>query len=396
MRFWSDERGQALVLTVMFMALLMGFMALAVDVGVLFRARRSVQATADAAAVAAALDYKYNQDMTMAQNAGKAASTANGYTDGTRGVVVTITRQTSGIYAACGDCFEAKVKVPNPTFFMSMFNFDSIDVGARAVAGRGTWENCMILLGKTGVDFNGVGAVDIELPRCGLIDNSSSSNAFSGNGAITVNARSIGIVGGKSITGAATITPTPVLGIAPSGDPLGLNFPSTAGCNAALSYGGATTTTINQGCYNGLSTSGSSILHLNPGQYIFNGPVSLAGSSTITGSGVSILFNSTFSTAGAVTMQLSAPTSGSMNGILFFESPADSNTFSLVGAASSNFQGIFYLPAAKADLSGAASMSLNAAFVVKQLATNGAVTINLGDYLSTNPNSPLSTVTLLE
>ena len=40
--------------------LLMAFLALAIDVGTLFRARRNMQIAADAAAVAGALDYKYN------------------------------------------------------------------------------------------------------------------------------------------------------------------------------------------------------------------------------------------------------------------------------------------------------------------------------------------------
>jgi hypothetical protein len=396
MRFWKDESGQALVMAILFMTMLLAFMALAVDVGILFRARRVVQAAADAAAVAAALDYKYNQDFASAQNAAYLATAANGYTNGSNGVVVTVIQENTGLYANCGDCFEAKVKAPNRTFFMSLFNYNNVDVGARAVAGHGTWENCVILLGGAGADFDSTGAATVNLTNCGLIDDSNSGNAFESTGAITMTAKSIGIVGGTSIGGASSITPTPVTGVTPSGDPLNLTPPSTAGCNAALSYSGSGNVTINPGCYDGASSSGSVNVTLTPGTYVFNGPISLAGASTISGTGVTIFFNNTFTVAGAVTMNLSAPTSGPWNGILFFESPADTNTFALNGAAASNLTGIVYMPNAKLDMTGAASMNLYLAFVVKQLQSTGAIALTLNDYLIKNPNSPLARVTLLE
>ena len=401
MRLWRDESGQALVMSILFMTMLLAFMALAVDVGILFRARRAVQAAADAAAVAAAEDYKLNgtNKLTYATNGGIAAATANGYTNGTKGVAVTITPLNTGLYSWCTGCMQATVNAPNPTFFMSLFNYNSIDVGARAVAGppkSGGWENCMILLGSTGADFNTTGSAAITLTNCGLIDDSNSGNAFSSTGAITMTARSIGIVGGTSIGGASSISPTPTTGITPSGDPLNLPAQSTAGCGAGLSYSGATTQTINQGCYDGLTTAGSMTLHLNPGTYVFNGPISLGGSSTITGSNVTIYFNSTFSIAGAVTMNLSAPTGGAMNGILFFEAPGDANTVFLNGAAASNLTGIVYMPDGKLDMTGAASMSLYLAFVVKQLQSTGAISMVVNDYLTLNPSSPLATITMLE
>lgn len=401
MRFLKDESGQALVMSILFMTLLLGFMALAVDVGILFRARRAVQSAADAAAVAAAMDYKLNgtNKLTRATNGGVAAATANGYTNGAGGVVVTITPLNTGLYSWCAGCMQATVKAPNPTFFMSLFNYNSIDVGARAVAGpakTGGWENCVILLGGTGADFDSIGAATVNLTNCGMIDDSNSSNAFTSTGAITVSAKSIGIVGGTSIGGGSSISPTPTTGITPSGDPLNLSAPSTAGCSGALSYTGASTQTINAGCYNGLSSAGSVTLHLNPGLYVFNGPVSLGGSSTITGSNVALFFNNTFTVAGAVTMDLSAPTSGAWNGILLFESPSDTNTVSLKGAAASNLTGIVYMPSAKLDMTGAASMNLYLAFVVKQLQSTGAINLTLNDYLSLNPSSPLAPITLLE
>ena len=53
MRNRSGENGQVIVLVLMSMGLLLGVLALAIDVGVLFRAKRNVQIAADAAAFCA-------------------------------------------------------------------------------------------------------------------------------------------------------------------------------------------------------------------------------------------------------------------------------------------------------------------------------------------------------
>ena len=67
MKSIRGESGQVLVLTVLCMAVLLGFMSLAIDVGLLFRAKRNVQIAADAAAIAGALDYKYNNSISSAK-----------------------------------------------------------------------------------------------------------------------------------------------------------------------------------------------------------------------------------------------------------------------------------------------------------------------------------------
>src|SRR5260370_26747482 len=85
----NEERGQALMLTALSFSMLLAFMALALDTGVLFRAKRRLQVAADAAAVAGTLDYLYNGSVTTAKAAAKAASSQNGFTDGSGGVSVT-------------------------------------------------------------------------------------------------------------------------------------------------------------------------------------------------------------------------------------------------------------------------------------------------------------------
>jgi uncharacterized membrane protein len=80
MRDSDNESGQSLIFVALSMAVLMGFMALAIDVGVLFRARRNMQIAADSAATAAALNYLYYGSVPSAKAAAIAAAAANGVT----------------------------------------------------------------------------------------------------------------------------------------------------------------------------------------------------------------------------------------------------------------------------------------------------------------------------
>ena len=55
MRILREEDGQTLVMTALCATVLIGFMGLAVDVGVLFHAKRNLQTAADDAAIAGRL-----------------------------------------------------------------------------------------------------------------------------------------------------------------------------------------------------------------------------------------------------------------------------------------------------------------------------------------------------
>src|SRR5258708_21312131 len=135
------------------MTVLMGFMALATDSGILFRTRRDLQIAADAAAVAGALDYLYNANSTSTIAAGRAAASANGITHGTGGAVVSISvPPADGPNTENAAYVEAMVTKPHSTVFMGMFGFRSVTVGPRAVAGTPTTGNaCIWLMATSGM-----------------------------------------------------------------------------------------------------------------------------------------------------------------------------------------------------------------------------------------------------
>ena len=103
----KGERGQVVVLTAVMLASILGLGAMVLDVGAWFRAKRQVQATADAAALAGA--------QALHLDAGQAQALAVQY--GTSNDTVTV-----------------NVKRTAPGFFAKIFGVKSVSVGATATA----------------------------------------------------------------------------------------------------------------------------------------------------------------------------------------------------------------------------------------------------------------------
>jgi hypothetical protein len=124
-----DERGQAMVLTVLFLAVLLGIAAAVLDVGAWYRADRQLQATADAAALAGAHALPDNQ----AQAAALALQYANKNGGGLDDAGISFETK-----VLPGDTIVVRAKKPMPGFFSKLFGVNSVTVGAKAKARAGT------------------------------------------------------------------------------------------------------------------------------------------------------------------------------------------------------------------------------------------------------------------
>ena len=80
------------------------------------------------------------------------------------------------------------------------------------------------------------------------------------------------------------------------------------------------------------------------------------------------------SLTGSGALNISAPTSGTYNGILFFEDPTDTNGMTITGSTGSNMQGIFYAPAASLSMTGTSGGTIYADLVVGSLSMSGSTT----------------------
>jgi Flp pilus assembly protein TadG len=396
MKRLKDESGQALIITALAMTCLLGFVALATDVGVLLREKRLVQIAADSAAIAGAAELNYNDVVTAAQT----AATQNGFTAAASGTTVLVNGPPGGPqfgpYAGNNNYVEVIVSQDQPTVFMGLFGRSPMTVTARAVAGSGTTKGCVYTLGTSGADLSIVGNANIQIQTCGIIDDSSSNNALTLQGNATLNAQSIGVVGGVSKTGNVTVNPTPVTGIVAASDPLSFlpapTVPTT--CSANPNFGGNRPKSLSPGCYTGLTVGGTVHLTLGSGLYVINGPLSLGGNVTVTGANVTLdlLGSSTF--PGNTALNLTAPTSGTYNGVLIYQPSSNTNLISLTGNSGATLKGIVYAPNAAVSITGNSGSSIFADFVTKSLSLVGNASFN--DYASINANSVLTSVKLVE
>jgi Flp pilus assembly protein TadG len=120
-----SEQGQALVLIVVFMFVLLGMCGLAIDVGLWYQDKRSVQASADAAALAGA--------SVLPVDWGTAQTTANNEfnTNKKAGDSVSISNTTA---LTNNDSVKVTVTRTSPSFFAKLLGKNSVTVRASATA----------------------------------------------------------------------------------------------------------------------------------------------------------------------------------------------------------------------------------------------------------------------
>jgi len=398
-----DESGQAMVMTALAFSVLLGFASLAVDTGVVFHAKRNLQIAADAGATAGALDYLYNASTTSAQSVAGAASTSNGFTDGSSDVTVTVNvPSASGPNSGVAGTVEVIVSKKVPTTFMTLFGFPKMTVKARAVAATpSTGTACIWLMDPTSTDLYTQGSYDIEAPGCGVYMNSTSKSAVSvtGNGG-TLNALFADAVGGSighqtSPTSINTYTaprtnpwgnitgPTPTITTTTTGK--GKNQTTTTtvtwtGCdyvdNTTTTLGSTSSTTTYNTPGTGIAGAGKVMCYSNPitidnatfgscssgcstiaGESISQaaGTIAFAQGVTIpTGSTVSVyggtidIASGTFTQASNVPLSVVAPTSGTYNGVAIMQPKTNTNQLQVQkGSNNQVLDGYIYAPGAQ-------------------------------------------------
>jgi hypothetical protein len=122
----SDERGQVAVLMAVFLAVLVGAAAMAIDVGSWYRADQMAQATADAAALAGA------QGLHLSTADASALAEEYAVKNGGGDVEISFSRR-----VVPNDLITVKVARPAPGYFSKLFGIDEVEVSARATARAG-------------------------------------------------------------------------------------------------------------------------------------------------------------------------------------------------------------------------------------------------------------------
>ncbi len=231
--------------------------------------------------------------------------------------------------------------------------------------------SCVYVLdtGSTGGALTISGAAVLTASGCGVYVNSSNSKAItvSGGGTARLNATPIEVHGGTSPTicgSECSVVPTtsapvvadPFLSVAAPTVPnncYATGYSLGSSNTATISATDPSTGAVRVYC-GGIDITGTAVLTMNPGTYIVNGGgFTVEHSGTVNGTGVTIFLTGQFGQTNApLTMEgsshtnLSAPTGGTYQGILFYQdrsaSYAGQNTFS--GSAAMDCTGSLLLP----------------------------------------------------
>ena len=437
----QSERGFTILVYALMVFVVLGFTGLAVDAGYLQWQRRLMQSAADAAAMGALREMELGRTNTQPTydltTAAQNDAAMNGFTNGTNGVTVTLNNPpASGTFAGADTAAQVIISRAYTTFFMRILGTNSITVRAQSVAqtttSYGSIGGCIFALDPTAADALNLESGTTLNTSCSAISESNNSEAFKMAGSITWNMTShnahVGVVGGWTVNGAAEIVDTTVtpnktenpVTINSPGDPLAnVAAPTTPVPGGIQSASPASYSknsmppgnTLQPGIYCGgisVGNTGGNTLNFAAGTYVLAGGGFSLGSQAIVG-GTGITFYSTnstgwgcagtygagvFSSTGQAAATFSAPVSGPLCGMLFFQdrtlNPGGS---SMVGGSSFTFDGAIYFKQSSFKFAGNNSTNGYMVIVADTIDIHGAATMgnNYSKLSDPNPFAPGST-----
>lgn len=372
MEKYTAQRGQVLPLVALLIVVLMGFTALAVDVGYDRYEKRVQQTAADSAALAGAAEIPFGNVTKSAQY----DASQNGFTDNTANGKCTVCVTVNNPYNGDSKAVEVIVSAQHPSFFQRVLGTTSVTVSARAVAKLKDDNGCLYFLAKHLTNFN---TSTVNAHNCSIIsdgDMQLNNATIDAAGIEIYNFNSAHYAGGTFVT--ATPAPLP----APVSDPC----PRIAGCAYLAAYQppktcpnkvAATGEHILPGCYGKLTINGSAVLDGSDSQpYVITDTLDLtatAGVPTLTGTNATI-YISPASHGVAI--------HGSATATLQYTSPALDDT-------GSNFRGVSFFDTTKNENLDQADLNLGGLIYVPNGHTNlnhsfGSYTVGVFDYVNFN------------
>jgi hypothetical protein len=236
----------------------------------------------------------------------------------------------------------------------------TVVIQSAAVAG------CIYVLNPSAAGALQIAGTNIVTATCGVNVNSSSPQALQvkGNACLSAGTAAIKVVGGYSGSNGC-ISPSPTGGTTFS-DPLAsVTAPSWTACDHAttVSLSGGISV-LSPGVYcGGISISGLSDVTFLPGTYVLNGGGLNITSANVVVSGAGVTFYNTsdathtyapISVTGNGQVTLTAPTSGSLANVLFFQdrSITSSSTNVISGGSTNVFSGVMYFKNSPVSFAG--------------------------------------------
>jgi Putative Flp pilus-assembly TadE/G-like len=408
---FRGKRGQVLILSSLTLTLVFATIGFAVDLGYAYYLKQRVQTAADAAASAAAI---------FAMNAGDSCSTIScPATSNCSGVTAPpSTSLQAGCLYATGDgppvltasmienngthppstlsgntpsmWVKATVTANSPNLFF-WSGSHTASVSAQSIAGFTTvGSGCIYVLSSSASKALSITGSSTITTNCGIYVNSTASDGFYMYGSPTATASliQIGCASCSSISAASTTTPAAPYKVGTVTDPLAnLPAPSYSGCDQTnYSKNHSQTDDLAAGVFcGGISVTGNAQVTLKGGVYILNGgglTVANSASLSMDSGKTAIFFNTagTGQTPGPISIQgngtvsLTAPTSGTYQGIIFYQdrnvSYSAPNTIANSGTGITT--GTYYFPTTEFDFTGNTSTAVYEAFIANTIKIAGS------------------------
>lgn len=413
--------GQALLISTISLSLMFGLLGLAVDLGWAYYRRDAAQTAADAAAGAAVKAAMLSSPSAQScgvsgvwcgSPAGTATScpssapanpsssfdyacllaASNGFLPSGSSRTITVQANTTSPAPTVPGTtvnYWVTVRIAEATtpFFGSQGNGSGLTSGAIATAGitstgTSTSNPCMYLLGTTGTTLSIGNGATVKTSSCGVYDNSSSTSAVFVTGGAKLDSSTVRIVGNYSVNNGGSITSTPTTGVSAMADPFAsLPSPTVTSCSGGnYTNWQPTPYALTPGSYCGMSIGNGMGATLAAGNYIINGGTfSIQGGSTVTGAGVMIYLTNgaTVNIANGANVTMSAPASGSYQGILFYQdrSIASPGGSTFAGGANMHLSGSLYFSKAALTIDNGANAQ-TMAIVAKSATFQGGATLN--------------------
>jgi hypothetical protein len=367
-----DASGQTVVLAAVLMPVFIAAIGYSAETGYWYTSQRELQHAADSAAYAAAVRKRAGDQQSGLYDAALGAAKEGGFPVLSGTIDVNSPPDTPP--ADLDDetpAVEVVLTRTMPSLIISMFTSGPTVIRAKAIAlVEGDTLGCVLALSKTAHGAVTVtGSTSVTLDGCNVASNSVVSDSFLLSGAsAAISTDCVYTVGEAVTTLKLTMTEcdAPKEYSPPILDPYAdLATPTipTANCQNKNVNNGAVLTPVDthpSGMHvmyfcNGLTASGT--VTFGPGLYVIQGgPFTTTGNTTLTGANVTFYIEKTASMGfnGNVTVNFSAPTSGTYSGMLFFGDRATpaATVQKMNGGANSSFNGAIYFPSASLDYTG--------------------------------------------
>jgi hypothetical protein len=405
-KLWNDDRGNALILAAAALPLLIGSAGLATDTIQWALWKRQLQRAADSAAIAGVYDrFAHEGATTNTEAAVDHDLDLNQHTNITlhTGYPVIEYPEDDGSNT---NQVQVTLGVTRPLSFSGMFMSAAplIVTSATAAAVQNSGEFCVLSLqnnSKTGIQATGNNSITMD---CGMMTNSTATNAAAGQGSATVTATTLAASGGIQqsrtwhIDAYQPYSPAlddPYADLNPDADDAHENCKTNLGAITGDNGSGSNWT---EGCYSGINVGSNKKANLAPGVYYINGgSVNIQGTLNAPGGVTIILGNtdpSTTATIGTFDMNASgqlnieAPTTGKWAGMAIYQDrrAVDNSPTGTISANSPNkingnstnkVRGIIYFPNQQITYNGTGTGSATCTqFVAKRLYWSGNSGLN--------------------